>query len=116
MGEFTGWHRTAMTGEGTPFGEAPKTAKCRVNFTGYDWDDTYTVTSPTGGRKTVKPNGHWSHGDAPAHRRLTEAEEAVLEKIRRDKDGHEREWFKDYEIELTYDEMRLFASAAEKTK
>jgi len=102
---------------------AIKTAKVKVSYTGWDWDDTYTMTSSTGRHLRVKPNGHWSHGGARADVRLTEAEEAVLEKIVQPYRGTELTggaaplaWGDSYDLEVTYDEMRLFASAAAKTK
>tara|TARA_Y100000296_G_scaffold47496_1_gene54451 strand:- start:2752 stop:3048 length:297 start_codon:yes stop_codon:yes gene_type:complete len=92
-----------------------KTAKVSINYTGWDYDDTYTVKSLSTGRTLrVKPNGHWSHGNADEDRRLTEEEENVLRRIRQDVDGKERRWEKDYEVEMTHDDMRLFQSASQK--
>jgi len=97
-----------------------KTTTVRVSFTGWDWDDTYTMRSPTGRTRRVRPNGHWSHGNAPRPRRLTPAEEDVLASIRRHCETVVAGrpvviWGDPIEMVVSYESMRLFALASEKT-
>ena len=95
-----------------------KTAACKVCFTGWDWNDTYGVKSPTGRALYCHPNGHWSHGTADDAHRLTKEEEAVLKKIAGIYSGPGASLWGSYpseELELTYEEMALFASASKKT-
>ena len=90
--------------------------KVKVSYTGYDWDDKYTMTSPTGRRLDVKPNGHWSHGSADLDRRLTEAEESVLQRIQNHTNTLGAYWGDEKYMEVSFDEMKLFLSASTKTR
>ena len=94
--------------------QAVKTVVVKVSFTGWDYDDTYTMQSPTGRTLRIKPNGHWSHGDAQPARKLTEEEEAVLNRISAPcRDGSVK-WDDKHDLIVTHHEMALFASAARK--
>jgi len=95
-----------------------KTTTVHVAYTGWDWDDTYVMKSPTGKVLRVKPNGHWSHGDAPQDCKLTEAEETVLQRIKDVYSGPDAPRWSEFDrhpLEVTYEEMRLFRSASQKT-
>ena len=93
-----------------------KTATVKVSYTGWDYEDTYTMQSPTGKILRIRPNGHWSHGNAQPAFKLTEEEETVLEKIAAPCRRKENpiKWEEKHEIIVTYEEMKLFASAARK--
>lgn len=80
-----------------------KTAMCKVEWTGWDWDDMVQVTSPTGGVVRiyiVRAKKGWST--------FNEAEQALFQKLMQGK------WNEVRLVELTYAEMAMFKAAAVK--
>jgi hypothetical protein len=86
-----------------------KTAICKVNFTGYDWKNDMSVTSPTGKTIYFTTNGCWSTVSEELKAKFLEISD--IWKFAKNGPG-------EYcgEFEFTYDEMRYMKSLADKVR
>ena len=85
--------------------ETKKTAVCKVEWSGWDWDDYVQVQSTTGKVLRiwiVRAAGGWSF--------FTDAEQDLFRKLMSD-----GKWGYDRDVELTYDELAMFFAAYTRT-